>query len=549
MRSLSRFLGGVKLPGQKQMSTQLPVEKAAVPRELVLPMQQHIGKPAEPIVAVGDKVLKGQKIARAVDYISAPIHAPTSGVVIAIEARSVPHPSGMTALCIVIESDGEDRWCELTPHEQDFRNLDPSALRNLVREAGIVGLGGAGFPSYVKLNPGPDRVIETLIINGAECEPYITCDDMLMRERADEVIAGIGIIRHAVQAREVVIAIEDNKPQAREAIEKAIATANVSFDVVSVPTIYPAGGEKQLIHTVTGKVVPANGLPAHVGVVCQNVGTSAAIYRAIMLGEPLISRYVTVAGDVTQPRNLEVLFGTPLKDLISQAGDATDNLRRLIVGGPMMGFAMHSDLVPVIKTSNCLLVDCGKTQVLSESAYVMPCIRCGNCAEVCPVNLLPQQLYWYSRGEEYERLLEFDLFDCIECGCCDYVCPSRIPLVQYFRFAKAEVWHREGERKKSDIARQRHEFRQLRLEREKLERSAKHKKRMAALKTDEPKAEQEKTAEDPKKAAILAAMERVKAKKAAQSVMPKNTENLTDAQQRQIAEAEQRRTQAESEKD
>lgn len=542
-RLLSKFIGGVHVPPNKEVSTQCPVEMAAIPKQLVLPLHQHIGNEAQPIVNVGERVLKGQKIARAVDYVSAPIHAPTSGIVTAIEMRPVAHPSGLSAKCIVIDTDGKDEWCSLSTHAHDYRQMDASELRNIIREAGIVGLGGAGFPSYIKLNPGPDRIVETLVINGSECEPYITCDDMLMRDRAEEIVGGTLIARHALQAKECLIAVESNKPEALAAFRAVLNKLDDSdIELVEVPTIYPAGGEKQLIHTVTGKHVPSDGLPIHIGVVCQNVGTVAAIYRAVNHGEPLISRYVTVTGDVARPCNLEVMLGTPMNELVAQAGGYTGELKRLIVGGPMMGFAMHSELVPVIKTSNCVLSDCGSLMQQARSSFAMPCIRCGSCADVCPVKLLPQQLYWYAKGDEFERLQEFFLFDCIECGCCDYVCPANIPLVQYYRYAKAEIWKREREKRKSDTARERHEFRQFRLEREKEERSAKHKQRMNALK-DNPQTESggKEEAEDPKKAAILAAMERVKAKKEAQDSTAKNTENLTPQQQQKIDEIDARR--------
>lgn len=545
---LTKFIGGIKVPDFKKASTQCPVVPAAIPQELVLPLHQHIGSEPEPIVSVGDRVLKGQKLARAMDYVCAPVHAPTSGVVTAIERRPVPHPSGLSAMCIVMQSDGKDEWCELKVLGEDYKTLDPSVLRNRIREAGIVGLGGAGFPSYIKLNPGVEKRVETLIINGAECEPYITCDDMLMRERADEVVKGALIIGHALRVKQIIIAIEGNKPEAIRSVETAAEEfGRKHIEVLAVPAIYPAGGEKQLVHTVTGKQIPSDGLPIQVGVVCQNVGTTAAIFRAVQLGEPLISRYVTVAGDVEQPRNFEVLFGTPMNELVHQAGGYVGQVQRMIVGGPLMGFAVHAEHLPVIKTTNCVLVDCGGDNGLSRRGTVMPCIRCGACTDVCPIRLLPQQMYWHTKGAEFDRLSEYDLFDCIECGCCDYVCPAQIPLVQYYRYAKAEVWQRERERQKSDMARERHEFRQLRIEREKAERAEKHKKRMHALK-DEPKASSEDAPkEDPKKAAILAAMERAKAKKDLHKAAPKNTDNLTEAQQKKIAEIDARRAQARSE--
>jgi electron transport complex protein RnfC len=451
-------------------------------------------------------------------------------------------------MCITIEPDGNDQWTDKLQSKVKYIDLDRSALRNVIREAGIVGLGGAGFPSFVKLNPGPQRKVETLILNAAECEPYITCDDMLMRERPDEILAGIQVMKHALQPAETLIAIEDNKPEAAEALREAIKDSGYDIQLVVVPAIYPAGGEKQLIYTVTGKQVPSNGLPIHVGVVCQNVGTAASMHHAINLGRPLVSRIMTIAGDVGAPANFEVLLGTPVDELIKNAGNALADPERIIMGGPMMGFALHTDAVPVIKTTNCILVDAGQNREFATPQITMPCIRCGHCAEVCPVNLLPQQLYWYTHADDLEQTQQHDLFDCIECGCCDYVCPSKIPLVQYYRYAKAEIWDREREKQKSDIARRRHEFRQQRLEREKAEREARHKRKKAQLQAKTGGGD-DKADVDAKRAAILAAMERAKAKKAkAGPNQTKNIDNLTPEQQRKIREVDERRAHIEQER-
>ncbi len=521
-RKLFPFIGGIRFREHyKSLSTQRPVVAAPLPQRLVLPLHQHIGEPSAPLVGEGERVLKGQLIAKAVSYVSAPIHAPTSGTVVKVGEEMVPHPSGLSAPCIVIEPDGEDDWAPRQAHPRDYVDMDPSALRNLIREAGIVGLGGAGFPSYIKLNPGRAQV-GTLIINGAECEPYITCDDMLMRQRADEVIQGTLIIRHALRAQHCVIAIEDNKPEAIAAIEAAVRRlAEDIIEVVAVPTIYPAGGEKQLIYQITGKQVPSDGLPIHIGVVCQNVGTTAAIFRAVHHGEPLISRWLTVTGDVAEPRNLEVLLGTPVDELIRFCGGQPDDCRRIIMGGPMMGFALHAADLPVIKTSNCILVDAGRSAALKPRQYTMPCIRCGACADACPVKLLPQQLYWHAQAGEFERTQDYHLFDCIECGCCDYVCPAHIPLVQYYRYAKGEIWKREREKQQAELARERHEFRLFRLEREKQERAAKRQQKKAALAKDKASSKDKPDDEAAaKQAAIQAALERVKAKKQQRQAQP-----------------------------
>ncbi len=535
-RQLWSFHGGIHPPQYKELSNQRPIAQAAIAAELVIPLHQHIGQSAAPIVEIGAQVLKGQEIARAQGYVSASVHASSSGTVIAIEERPIPHPSGMSAPCIVIATDGEDRWQKQPPVDGHYTEMEPSHLRNLVRAAGIVGLGGAGFPSFIKLNP-TGKVIDTLIFNGVECEPYITCDDMLIRERASEIVAGINIMRHALQAREVLVAIEDNKPEAIAAMRQASANANESgIEVVIVPTRYPQGGEKQLIKVLTGKEVPSNGLPFQIGIVVQNVATAYAIHRAINHGQPLVSRIVTITGDgVKEPRNLEVPIGTPIQHLIDQCGGTTGDIERVIIGGPMMGFAMHSTAIPLIKTSNCILVTRKPDQ---PPPLEMPCIRCGACAEVCPVELLPQQLYWHARAKEFDKTQEYDLFDCIECGCCSYVCPSNIPLVHYYRFAKTEIWSQEREKEKADQARKRHEFRLSRIEREQFEKEARLAQKRAAV---QQKADSGDKGEADKQATIQAALDRAQAKKEQQQEPPKNTAALTPAQQRLVDEADARR--------
>ncbi|MCF6210829.1 MAG: electron transport complex subunit RsxC [Gammaproteobacteria bacterium] len=533
MRRLFQFKGGVVLKEHKKDATALPVQPARLPPRLILPLKQHIGNPAEPVVAEGDKVLKGQLIARAGDAICAPLHASSSGTVIAITDQPVPHASGMSAPCIVIDTDGEERWRPREHHVDNFAELSAQELRGIIHDAGIVGLGGAGFPAAVKLDPG-GRPVDTLILNGAECEPYITCDEMLLREHALEVLNGLLMMRHALHAKRCVIGIENNKPKAFRALCEAVRHSDADVEVVEVPTIYPAGSEKQLIQVLTGKEVPSGGLPLDIGIVCHNVGTAYAVYRAVELDQPLISRYVTIAGSVAHARNLEVLIGTPLGDLIEECGGNRDTLHRLIVGGPMMGTAMHSDVVPVVKGTNCVLVESTSHDVPlpSRDAYAMPCIRCGNCADACPANLLPQQMYWYARARDFDKIQDYNLFDCIECGCCDYVCPSQIPLVGYYRYAKSEIWNQEAEKRQADLARERHQFRDFRLEREKKERAERHKKKRSAV---------TQGGSDDKKAAIQAAMERVRAKKSEQDSTPKNTDNLTPAQQKAINDADQRR--------
>ena len=541
-RRLYRFHGGLHLPDNKHQSTGQPVRPAALPALLVLPLSQHIGAPAKPLVAPGDNVLKGQMIAAAQGAVSAPVHASSSGTVVAVEKRPVPHPSGLPAPCIVIETDGEERWAELPEPWPDFEQRSADELIQRIRDAGIVGMGGAAFPTSVKLDP--DRPIDTLVINGAECEPYITCDDMLMRERADRVIAGVAVLRHLLGVRQCLIGIEDNKPEAIGAMTRALAERNLpATEVVVIPTRYPSGGEKQLIRVLTGKEVPSGGIPAHVGIVCHNVGTAAAVADAVLEGKPLISRIVTLTGEgIAAPCNLEVAVGSLASELIGQAGGYSARASHLILGGPMMGFALPDDGVPITKAANCLLAASERED--PDPGPALACIRCGRCAEACPVTLLPQQMYWYAKAKDLEKVQEYNLFDCIECGCCAYVCPSHIPLVQYYRYAKNECWDQERERKKAEHARQRHEARVARLARLEAEKKARLKKKKAALKK---KPDAARGAADPKKAAIEAAMKRAaekKAKLAQEGVTPANTEALTEAQQRQIEQAEARRKEA-----
>ena len=491
MTKIWDIFGGIHPPENKQQSLGQNIQAVPLPESLTLPLSQHIGAPAVPIVSVGDTVLKGQLIAAAKGFVSAPLHAPSSGTISAIETLPIAHASGMAAPCIVIKTDGEDRWIEHSG-TGDYRSNSAKDLIAKIRDAGITGLGGAGFPSAVKLQAR--QTINTLIINATECEPYITADDQLIREYANDILVGIDVLSHVLGDPEhILIGIEDNKPEAQHALaaalenHKTLQTAN-TIQLVEFPTKYPSGGEKQLIQILTGQEVPSGKLPAELGIVCQNIGTTHAIYRAICHGEPLITRTTTVTGKAcNKPGNFQALIGTPVEHLLAQGEFNDAACERLIMGGPMMGFVLPSTHVPIIKSTNCLLA--ASAEESPENAPAQACIRCGHCAEACPANLLPQQLYWHAQSKNYERLEAYHLPDCIECGACSYVCPSSIPLVQYYRAAKGEIRLIAAEKHQSDRARARFEYRQERIEQEEKEKAAKREARRLAAQAKKQAAE------------------------------------------------------------
>ncbi len=468
--------GGVHPPANKQQSLREPISTPPLPELLVVPLQQHIGNPATPLVRVGDVVAKGQLIAAPDGALSVGVHAPTSGTITALGDYPIPHPSGLSGPCIALSPDGAERWAARHPIA-DYTRAGPAELLAVVRAAGIAGLGGAGFPSAVKL--GTSLPIDTLIINAAECEPYITADDILMRERAADIVTGILILAHILgQPAQVIIGIEDDKPEAREAL--LAASTGTSIRVVAFPTKYPSGGEKQLIQLLTGREVPSGKIPAEIGVLCHNVATVYSVARAVLHGEPQISRITTVTGDACgQPRNYEVLLGTPVRHLLTLSGFTAAADGRVLMGGPMMGFIVPSLDAPIIKTTNCLLAP--SVAEMPPLPPAQACIRCGLCAQACPASLLPQQLFWYSQGANHERLLAHNLFDCIECGACSYVCPSHIPLVQYYRASKGEIRAKEKERMAADLARQRFVQHQQRVARVQEQREAKRAARRSEL--------------------------------------------------------------------
>jgi len=513
-----KFHGGVHPNEHKHESTTRPIAQLPIPETLTLPLRQHVGYIPKLKVKVGDYVLKGEMLAEAEGTVSAAIHAPTSGTITAIAEAIIPHPSGLPDMCVSLQPDGKDLWKPLAPI--DWKHTAHNELIASLRTSGIVGLGGATFPTHIKLRKDGASAIHTLIINAAECEPYITCDDMLMRERADEIIQGIAIAQHLLGATTVVIGIEDNKPAAAHSMTAASQTL-VNVAVTTVPTLYPSGDARRLIHLLLGVEVPHHKRSIEVGVQVFNVATVLALYRYFTFGEPSISRIVTVTGNVASPQNFEVLLGTPMPLLIAAAGGAKADTTHYVMGGPMMGFDLPSLNVPVTKAANCIIA--ASPNLFAPPPPAQPCIRCTRCADACPVNLQPQELYWFAKSDNFEKARDYKLFDCIECGCCTYVCPSNIPLVQYYRYAKSEIIALDKAQEAADLARERNDFRLARIEREKMERAQKHAERAAAAKNNaaQPEsAEADKAASNPdaveaKKAAIAAAVERAKALKLA----------------------------------
>ncbi|MGC0840189.1 electron transport complex subunit RsxC [Pantoea agglomerans] len=516
------FQGGIHPPEMKTQSNDTPLSELPLPHRFIIPLKQHIGHEGEICVAPGDKVLRGQPLTFGTGRML-PVHAPTSGVIEDIGQHMTAHPSGLSELCIFLTPDGDDRWIPLDPLP-DYRQHPRADIVQRIHDAGIAGLGGAGFPTATKLKGGL-RGVKTLIINAAECEPYITADDRLMQDYAAEVLEGSRILAWVLQAEQVLIGIEDNKPEAIAALKQALGSER-DLQIRVIPTKYPSGGAKQLTRILTGKEVPHGGRSSDIGVLMQNVGTAWAVKRAIINGEPITERVVTLTGEaIAQPRNVWSRLGTPISHLLHQVGFTPAPRQMVIMGGPLMGFTLPSLDVPVVKITNCILAP--SASEMGNNDEEQSCIRCSACADACPAKLLPQQLYWFSQGGDHDKARAHHIDDCIECGACAYVCPSNIPLVQYYRQEKAELRAIDLEAKRTLEAKARFEARQARLEREKLAREARHeeaKQRVARTDTSE----------------LAAAKARVKARQAAEP------DEATLEAQREARHAQARLRQAEA---
>ncbi|BBR40225.1 electron transport complex subunit C [Aeromonas veronii] len=493
------FHGGIHPADNKLQSSQSPVVDAGLPPRLIIPLRQHAGPAGDLLVQVGDKVKKGQPLTRYAKGRTVPVHASTSGTITEIGNHTVAHPSGLGDLCVILTPDGEDEWGERNG-KADYWNLERGELLERIQQAGVAGLGGAVFPTHSKLD-GRGQLTEILIVNGLECEPYITTDDRLMQQYSGEIMDGIRVLKHLLKPKLTLIGVEDNKPEAIEQLTRHATDEDVL--VKTVPTKYPSGGAKQTIELLTGRQVPKGGRAVDIGIMVLNVATVFAIKRAIIDGEPLIERIVTLTGDsFKKPGNAWVRLGTPVRWLLQRFELQPEAEQRVIMGGPMMGFTLPHAMVPVVKATNCLLAP---TQAeLPAPGPEQPCIRCSACADACPATLLPQELYWYSRAKEYDKAEKLNLMDCIECGACAWVCPSEIPLVQYYKIAKDDIREARAEAEKAERAKQRFEAKQARFEREKAAREARHAEAAAQRRQTMTAA----GGEDP----VAAALARIKAK-------------------------------------
>ena len=520
------FHGGIHPPSRKQNTSQKPVAVMPLPDRLYIPLRQHIGVAGQLLVKAGERVLKGQPLTNADNSMTVPVHAPTSGTVLQIAPHTSPHPSALPELTLVLEPDGLDEWREREP--LNFASCDKMQLLNRIQDSGIAGMGGAGFPTHLKT--GVNQPVDYLIINAVECEPYITADDLLIQEAATTIVKGIDILCRLLNPKAVLIGIEDDKPIATAAM-MAACSQREHYYVRTVPTKYPSGGEKQLIQLLTNKEVPNGRRPLDIGIVMQNVGTAFAIAQAVLDDHPLISRIVTVTGDtLSQPQNVIALLGTPVSDLLQYCGFQPEPVQRVIMGGPMMGFTLPDLSVPVVKTTNCILAP--TAEELPAASNEMECIRCSSCADACPASLLPQQLFWYSKAKDSEKLKQYNLADCIECGACAYVCPSEIPLVQYYRVAKAEIREQQHEALKAEQAKARFEARNARLEQEKQQRAERNQQLAAAR--------QQQQLASGATSAVADALARIKAKQAQSAAVADDSDKTQIQAERELKKQQAR---------
>lgn len=430
----SVFKGGIHPADKKELSADKKITETTQPQKVVIPLSQHIGAPCKPVVTMNQEVKKGELIGEPTGFVSAPVHSSVSGKIISI--IEVPNVMGRMVTSVVIENDFKDEWT-LLKDNPDYMKLSPDEMKEKIKNAGIVGMGGATFPAIVKLSPPKEKPIDTVIINGAECEPYLTGDYRLMLESPSEIVEGLKIIMKVLGVSNGFIGIEDNKPLAIESLKKVISTSD-GIKICSLHTRYPQGAEKMLIKAITGREVPPRALPMDVKVVVHNAGTSKAIYEAVRFGKPLIERVVTVSGEgIKEPKNLLVKIGTPISHIIEECGGIKENAVKVISGGPMMGFAIASLDMPVTKGTSGITVLTENEIVHAEKFG--PCIRCGRCIDACPMGLMPSMLSVYSERGFFEGAKEYNLFDCFECGCCTYVCPSKRPIVHLIRLAKTQV--------------------------------------------------------------------------------------------------------------
>ncbi|TVP10001.1 electron transport complex subunit RsxC [Shewanella sp. KCT] len=528
--TLWRIPGGIHPPEHKTLSNQSKISRLPLADHYLIPVP-GVGENCTLAVKVGDTVTKGQPLTLGEGFRHLPVHAPVSGKVFAIEERASNHASALPVLTCVIENDHQEQWIESVHAPlslEQVAEMDNDAIIRRIQSAGIAGLGGAAFPTHIKLKPVSE--IELLIINGVECEPYITSDDKLMQESCDEIVRGIEIVHQLLSPKRIIVAIEDNKPEAVEQMGHALNRSQLPSHcarVSKIPTLYPSGGEKQLIQILTGQEVPSGAIPANLGILVQNVGTAYSIAQAVYRNMPLIERVVTLTGqNIAKPGNYWVPIGTPVEHLLEVGQFRGDANAPVIIGGPMMGYMLPNVAAPITKGTNCVLMP--SEQEIAPPSPEQPCIRCGECAQACPAQLLPQQLFWHAKAQEYDKAASYNLRDCIECGCCSYVCPSDIPLVEYYRVAKSALRQEAEEKKQAELAKQRFDSRTLRLEQEKQAREEKAKQAAERRKA-------QMTGSD--KDAVAAAMARIQAKKAAEAQASASAGATTEKPQDKVAAA------------